>query len=289
MLYKDKNLKLVEKIMDEFASATGLACVAVDIHGIEVTKYCNFTPFCQLIRSNPKYRTLCQKCDLYGGLEASKSGKPLIYRCHAGLIDISVPIILKNQLSGFLQSGQIILEDDDCPSLIQTELSKWQGNKDLQKNYQSIPFVKRKKVVSSAELLTIISDYYIRQELKYGENTASPEEPENDHKKEIKKALKYIDKHLNEQITLDEVANYIYLSPYYFSKLFKKETGVNFINYVNEKKIEKAKELLKVSDWSVDSIAKNLGFSQTSYFCKVFRNANGITPKKYRDSLESCL
>lgn len=101
LLQSKSNEMLIEKVMDEFSAATSLASVVVDIHGTEVSRLCNFTPFCQLIRSNPKYRSLCQKCDMFGGLEASKTGKPLIYRCHAGLTDFSVPIVVENQLSGF--------------------------------------------------------------------------------------------------------------------------------------------------------------------------------------------
>lgn len=72
LLQSKSNEMLIEKVMDEFSAATSLASVVVDIHGTEVSRLCNFTPFCQLIRSNPKYRSLCQKCDMFGGLEASK-------------------------------------------------------------------------------------------------------------------------------------------------------------------------------------------------------------------------
>ncbi len=60
LLQSKSNEMLIEKVMDEFSAATSLASVVVDIHGTEVSRLCNFTPFCQLIRSNPKYRSLCQ-------------------------------------------------------------------------------------------------------------------------------------------------------------------------------------------------------------------------------------
>lgn len=125
LLQSKSNEMLIEKVMDEFSAATSLASVVVDIHGTEVSRLCNFTPFCQLIRSNPKYRSLCQKCDMFGGLEASKTGKPLIYRCHAGLTDFSVPIVVENQLSGFLLSGQVICEESSEVGNIQTEETDW--------------------------------------------------------------------------------------------------------------------------------------------------------------------
>ncbi|EAD5290698.1 AraC family transcriptional regulator, partial [Listeria monocytogenes] len=66
----------------------------------------------------------------------------------------------------------------------------------------------------------------------------------------------------------------------------KNELNINFINYVNEQKMLYAKEQLEKSDWAVHTIAKNLGFSRASYFCKVFKKEFKMTPKEYRDSLK---
>ncbi|EAG4874523.1 AraC family transcriptional regulator, partial [Listeria monocytogenes] len=66
----------------------------------------------------------------------------------------------------------------------------------------------------------------------------------------------------------------------------KKEMNVNFINYVNQKKMSLAKEMLKNPRLSIDNIARNLGFTQTSYFCKVFRKEFEVTPKGYRETLK---
>ena len=61
--------------------------------------------------------------------------------------------------------------------------------------------------------------------------------------------------------------------------------GTNFIDFVNQKKMELAKEMLTNSTLSIDHIAKNLGYSQTSYFCRVFRKSWDETPKNYRESV----
>lgn len=293
LLQSKSNEMLIEKVMDEFSAATSLASVVVDIHGTEVSRLCNFTPFCQLIRSNPKYRSLCQKCDMFGGLEASKTGKPLIYRCHAGLTDFSVPIVVENQLSGFLLSGQVICEESSEVGNIQTEETDWKNDKDLISAFRSVPVFSSKKINSSAEMLTIISQYYLKSEMEKSREEQKQKivfhhtkVAHHEENKEIRKALKYIEKNLNHPITLDEVASHVYLSSYYFSKLFKKEMNVNFINYVNQKKMSLAKEMLKNPRLSIDNIARNLGFTQTSYFCKVFRKEFDVTPKGYRETFK---
>lgn len=99
------------------------------------------------------------------------------------------------------------------------------------------------------------------------------------------KALRYIDAHLSDDLRLEDVASHVYLSPYYFSKLFKKYQGIGFNAWVNRQRMVSARELLCHSDWSIASIARNLGFSQTSYFCKVFRQTYQVTPQAYRQQI----
>ena len=90
-----------------------------------------------------------------------------------------------------------------------------------------------------------------------------------------------------DELRLEDVAAHVYLSPYYFSKLFKKYQGIGFNAWVNHQRMVSAKELLCHSDWSIASIARNLGFSQTSYFCKVFRQAYQVTPQAYRQQINA--
>ena len=72
------------------------------------------------------------------------------------------------------------------------------------------------------------------------------------------------------------------MSPRYFSRLFRRELGENFINYVNRKKIQWAKERLRTSNDSVVQIAQELGYMDSSYFISVFKKFEGITPLVYR-------
>ncbi len=103
---------------------------------------------------------------MFGGLEASKTGKPLIYRCHAGLTDFSVPIVVENQLSGFLLSGQVICEESSEVGNIQAEETDWKNDKELISAFRSVPVFSSKKINSSAEMLTIISQYYLKSEME---------------------------------------------------------------------------------------------------------------------------
>ena len=80
---------------------------------------------------------------------------------------------------------------------------------------------------------------------------------------------------------LDEVSKELQISPYYFSKLFKKRTGSNFIEYVTNVRIEKAKELLTGSNKNIKEISMEVGYSDANYFSRAFKKNVGISPTEY--------
>ena len=99
----------------------------------------------------------------------------------------------------------------------------------------------------------------------------------------IQDAIDYIYKNVREPLTLNEIANAISLSPCYLSRLFVKETGTSIKDYILDKKIEKAQNLLKYSDYSSAEISQFLSFSSQSHFTSTFRRLTGMTPKKYKE------
>lgn len=99
----------LQRIQDRFAEKTGLAMVTVDAAGIPVTEPSRFTPLCQLLRRDPEIRKRCFSCDAHGGFQAALTRKPFVYRCHAGLVDFSVPIIVEEQYLGAVLAGQVFL------------------------------------------------------------------------------------------------------------------------------------------------------------------------------------
>ena len=84
-------------------------------------------------------------------------------------------------------------------------------------------------------------------------------------------------------ITLDEVSRQVNVSPYYFSKLFKEETGENFIDYLTSMRMDKAKELLMKTDKSMKEICGQVGYQDPNYFSRAFKKNVGITPTEYKE------
>ncbi len=102
------------------------------------------------------------------------------------------------------------------------------------------------------------------------------------YSKQIVHTIDHIMRHLHDRILLEDTAKLLKISPAYLSRLFKKETGMPFGDYVNKLKIEEAASLLLYTEYSDTEISALLGFSSQSYFIKVFRKFIGTTPKKYK-------
>lgn len=102
-----------------------------------------------------------------------------------------------------------------------------------------------------------------------------------------RKARDYIDEHYASALTLEEVSREVNVSPQYFSKLFKEETGENFIDYLTGIRIKLARNLLEENELSVKEICYKTGYGDPNYFSRIFKRVTGITPTDYRGMISN--
>lgn len=100
--------------------------------------------------------------------------------------------------------------------------------------------------------------------------------------KEVAEAMEYIQQHYAENITLQMIADKVGMNAYYFSSLYKKETKIGLIKYLNSVRVDKAKELLDTTNLKLYEISEKVGFVDDSYFSRVFKEFTGIRPTEYR-------
>lgn len=103
----------------------------------------------------------------------------------------------------------------------------------------------------------------------------------SEHRLEIRKAIDYIQSRYTENIRVKEIARWVHVSENYFSYLFTKETGRTFSQYLQELRIEKAKEMLEKGDLDWAQAGEEVGFESPKYFTKVFKRYYGVTPAKF--------
>lgn len=120
------------------------------------------------------------------------------------------------------------------------------------------------------------------------EYEACVQEQEDGFRTEITKVKSYIYHHYQEkEIGAETLAALVYLSPGYLSSIFKEETGMTLNRFIREVRMNKAKELLETTNMKIAGIAKEVGFSNSSYFCRSFREFFGDTPEACRKGTET--
>lgn len=132
-----------------------------------------------------------------------------------------------------------------------------------------------------------VSDHEIRRHLgKLAESWfLHPERNNKEFKQIMKSACDFIHEHYQDDLTLTQMAEYTGLSISHFSSLFKRHTGESLVAYINQVRVEKAKEWLRNSNDKIYLIAEKAGFSSQPYFIRVFKNVMGMSPNEYRKSM----
>lgn len=417
------DLDQLQRLQDQFSEATDLAIIAVDYRGTPVTEAHGFTPFCQLMRMDPARRKLCYSCDAHGGLQAAIEGRPHIYRCHAGLVDFSVPITVGNQYVGAILCGQVQLGDRNAdPDFVLTGDDSWRANRRLLPLLDEVPVASLRKMRAAADTLYGISaelnkddgghhkvgfdqqpmtrpvpvtgpaspaspgsvpvqppppavvavppaepspdapdqaalwhavdnddlvaahttmDTYLdwlfgterflaRQRLQPAEdlivefaNEFAPAQHQQvlqlalrhrsrhaglvnryqaqvhleamlaglfaavavrspRRRRDLTDLLNHIERNRTRAMSLHEAAEYLSVSASHLSKKFKAVTGRNFVAYVTEKRVERAKMMLTCTEMPILKIAVELDFHQVNYFSRVFKANTGVSPSEYR-------
>ena len=92
----------------------------------------------------------------------------------------------------------------------------------------------------------------------------------------------FVDRHYTEDINRDSLGSVLYFDPDYASRLFKKQYGISFTNYVIQKRITEAKKLLNDTTMPISTIASKVGYDNYSYFTRLFKKEVGVTPINYR-------
>lgn len=100
----------------------------------------------------------------------------------------------------------------------------------------------------------------------------------------VQKAADYINQNSEKKITIDEVAQIVYLSPCYLSRIFKQNLGCTLMEYLTQIRVEKAKMMLRNPKYNITQVAEESGFEDPGYFTRVFKKIEGITPSRYKQN-----
>jgi AraC-like DNA-binding protein/ligand-binding sensor protein len=276
--------KIFQDYERAFTEATGLpvALRAVESWQLPHHGHRNESPFCALVLETSR---ACASClQVQEKLAAAAVDEAHTVNCPAGLCDTAVPVRLGDRLIGFLQTGQVFRKP---PTRIQFERTRrlvadWGVQVDpakLEQAYFNTRVVPSKQHEAVIKLLSVFAQHLsmLTNQVVLQQDNAEPPV--------IARAKEYIQEHQTENLRLGHVAKAVNTSTFYFCKMFKKVTGINFTDYLSRVRIEKSKNLLLNPNLRVSEIAFEVGFQSLTHFNRVFKKILGQSPTEYRAQL----
>ena len=278
------NSKVYQEYERAFNETTGLPVVLRPVESWQLPHHGgrNENPFCNLMAQ--KSRTCAACLQVHEKLSQQATTEPSTVTCPVGMCDTAVPVRLGDRLIGFLQTGQIFRKKPTEAQFDRTAklVAGWGMEVDREKMrnaYFGTRVLPTRQHESVVTLLTIFAQHLSmlsNQVLVQTENSEPPV---------IIKAKEYIQEHQAEELSLGQVAKAVNTSTFYFCKMFKKITGINFTDYLSRVRIEKSKNLLLNPNLRVSEIAFEVGFQSLTHFNRVFKKILGQSPTAYRAQL----
>ncbi len=277
-----KDSKLFHEYQEAFQNATGLPLA---LHNAKAEHFQadpkrKNSPFCEIIA---RRNQACAECyAMHKRLEKETKLAPKTLRCFAGMCETAVPVRVGENLVAFLRTGQILLHRPTKAQFnrIARLLLEWGTQVDLKRAEEAwlaTTVIGEAQYDSLIRLLTVFATHLAECANALSLQAADSELPS------ITKARTYVDAHIEDDVSLGQVAHAVNVSANYFSELFKKTTGINFVDYVSRVRVEKTKHLLLDQSRQITEIAFDVGFKSLSQFNRTFRKHAGMSPRQYRE------
>ena len=278
------NSQLYHEFSDAFNKAFGLPITLrpVELWRLPLHNVKMENAFCALIAEKSSTCSICLQ--VQKNLADLSVTTPKTVQCPFGMFDSAVPIKTGDTLIGYLQTGQVFLRKPEKSQFLKV-LKLLKNHKYLvdeekvKEVYYSSPVLSPTQYEAVITMLNIFSKQLVilSNQLIIMQGNAEPVI--------IKKAKEYIQSHQTEELSLEDVAKHVNTSVYYFCKVFKKYTGLNFTDYVSRLRIERAKNLLLNPNIKICDIAYEVGFQSLTHFNRVFKKITGLSPTEYRGRL----
>ena len=241
-------------------------------------------PYCALMSGKSR---ACASClQMQEKLSNAARQEPQTMICPAGLCDIAVPVRVGDRLVGYLMTGQVFRSKPTQSQFERTAamVSQWGievDREELKQAYFATRVMSPRQQESAVTLLRIFAQHLsmLSNQIMVRRDNAEPPM--------ITRAKAYIEEHQAEELSLSEVAKAAAASTFYFCKMFRKTTGINFTDYLARVRIEKSKNLLLNPNLRISEIAYEVGFQSLTHFNRVFKNLLGQSPTDYRAHLMS--
>lgn len=277
---------LAGELESAFAESTGLPVELVP--SVEPRLLFTFrgsgSPFCRLMAQLTGSCIACQETHRELQQRMADHLAPQVSCCFAGLSEFAVPVMVGGQHIATLFGGQVFQRKQTQTQFerLRQQLHLWGIQSELRRietAFFQTRVISRKQFQASLRLLKIFARFLAEDANRELLTAHIHEQPC------IAEAKSFILAHAGDPIRLTDVAQELHISAQYFSKFFKKATGVGFLEFLTRARVENAKALLANPGVLIGEVANKTGFGSLSQFNRAFRRYTGCSPKEYRASL----
>ena len=272
------NEKELHQLLQDFHDLTRLTLTLYDPEGEWIFSYpTKENCFCNCIKTSPEGAALCD-ASARASFEAAKtSGECVIYKCHAGLIEATAPIVSDGFTIGYLMMGQVAnaASPEQLQSLIEHALHKYHLNEaenDSWKQYAAAtPCISDTQIHAAARIMEACISSILYKKLISIE------------KQQFEQNINtYILNHLTEDLSVDRLCEHLHLSRRKLYEYSEEFLHCSIAKYIKKMRLQHAQTLLSETNLPISTISEQCGFSDYNYFCRIFKQENGMSARSYR-------
>lgn len=272
------NEKELHQLLRDFHDLTRLTLTLYDPEGEWIFSYpTKENCFCNCIKTSPEGAALCDASDRASFEAAKTSGECVIYKCHAGLIEATAPIVSDGFTIGYLMMGQVAnaASPEQLQSLIEHALHKYHLNEaenDSWKQYAAAtPCISDTQIHAAARIMEACISSILYKKLISIE------------KQQFEQNINtYILNHLTEDLSVDRLCEHLHLSRRKLYEYSEEFLHCSIAKYIKKMRLQHAQTLLSETNLPISTISEQCGFSDYNYFCRIFKQENGMSARSYR-------
>jgi AraC-like DNA-binding protein len=232
------------------------------------------SPYCRLIRESLGEEAACLKQNSQSFTRSAKLQRPLLYHCHAGLTEAVMPIVSGKNLAGYAMIGQFRMRK----SLPEEIIKKWReraaaGGRVLESAFSRLPLFDKTTVHNMLHLFSMLVQFIVSREYIKIKSLDLAE-----------RISQWLDDHIADPVTLDEIAGAMHYSPSTISHTLKRAFGMSFKQFQIFKRVLFFENIMKKSpSLTISEAAGQAGYQDSLYFSRIYKKFRNNTPKEFRD------
>ena len=262
----------VQELFDHFSSCFGIRILfyAPDGEILKVGLKHSGSRYCRLMQGSLYGRHACLQLDETKREEAAAKRDILCYKCHAGLVEAIKPIYYQDKLIGFVAIGQFRSAERVPSRVLADWVSKYTDRK-LQTAFHSLPYVTKQRADDILALFSVLVDYIVARRMIAIQGDEA-----------IESLLAYMAEHIKEDISIDDAARVMDVSPSTITHAFAKKMGMSFRQYLINMRIDLAERMMDESPgMKIADVAAEVGYADALYFSRLYRKHRGFPPSGY--------